>query len=162
MKPIACAAMIAVGLTLPAQAADLGMGMLSYDQGDYPNALAEWTPLADAGDPTAQSLLAMMYRSGEGVRRDPTAAAELYARAARQGHPYAQYNFAEMLRGGEGVPRNLELAFVWFSLAADQIRAGADGSSMASRARDAVAAQLTAGQLQIAQQLADDFRPRAE
>ena len=162
MRTIFCAATLFAGLAAPVAAADLGMGMLAYDQGDYPNALAEWVPLAESGDPTAQSLLAMMYRTGEGLDRDQAMAATLYMRAAHQGHPYAQYNAGEMLRNGEGIAQDLEAAYVWFALAAQQIPVGSDGSSAASRARDAVGANLSADRLAAAQQQLAEFVAASE
>jgi len=154
---LACATVVSVLTMAPAVGADLASGMLAFDQGDYDSALAEWRPLADAGDPTAQSLLGMMYRGGEGVGRDAVAAAAWYRRAAMQGHPYAQYNLGDMYRTGEGVAADLAQAYVWFALAAQQIPRGADGTSSASRARDAVAAGLDGRTLQDAQEQVDAF-----
>ncbi|MGF1624007.1 MAG: tetratricopeptide repeat protein [Alphaproteobacteria bacterium] len=162
MKRLISAAVAGAMMLGPAAAADLAAGMLAFDQGDYPGALAEWTPLADSGDATAQSLLALLYRTGEGVRRDATTAAIWYRRAAMQGHPYAQYNLGEMYRAGDGVPQDLVQAYVWFALAAQQIPPGADGTSSASRARDAVGARLSAPLRRAAQDQIDIFLPSSE
>lgn len=158
-KRLAGAVVASVLVTAPAVGGDLAAGMFAFDQGDYAGALTEWQPLADAGDVTAQSLLGMVYRSGEGVRRDAEAAAGWYRRAAVQGHPYAQYNLGDMYRTGEGVAEDLAEAYIWFALAARQIPDSADGTSSASRARDAVAAQLDGQTLLQARNQVDAFVP---
>lgn len=162
MRRLLSSIAIATLSAAPAAGADLAQGMLAFDQGDYAAALGEWEPLAESGDATAQSLLAMMYRMGEGVARDRVEAARWYRRAAEQGHPYSQFNLGEMYRDGEGVHSDLAQAYVWYALAAAQIPVGADGSSSASRARDAVAAALDPGRLQAAQEKVEAFVPVPE
>ena len=51
---------------------------------------------AQAGDAAAQSLLATMYRSGVGVRRDYVQAVAWYRKAAEQGDPKAEEGLREM------------------------------------------------------------------
>ncbi len=151
---IALAGAMAVLAAPVARAADLGLGMLAYDQGQYAAALAEWVPLAEDGNAMAQALLGLMYRTGEGVVRDPAVAADWYGRAARQGHPYAQFNLAEMLRDGEGVAADPVRAYVWFSLAAEGIPVGEDGTNAASRARDVLGATMSEDAIAEARALA--------
>ena len=45
-------------------------GMDAYDHGDYDTALKEFRPLAEQGDPLAQSYLGGMYAEGEGLPKD--------------------------------------------------------------------------------------------
>lgn len=158
---LAVAAVAAIAAA-PLAAADLGMGMLAFDQGQYAEAFAEWTPLAEAGDATAQSLLGMMYRTGEGVEPDPAVAAAWYRRAALQGHAYAQYNLGEMYLLGVGVATDPGQAYVWFALAAQRIPAAADGSSSASRARDAVGQRLSRADRAAAEERIAAFLPLFE
>lgn len=155
-------AAVAIMAAAPLAAADLGAGMLAFDQGQYADALAEWTPLAESGDATAQSLLGMMYRTGEGVAPDPATAAAWYRRAALQGHAYAQYNLGEMYLLGAGVATDPGQAYVWFALAAQRIPAAADGSSSASRARDAVGQRLSRAARAAAEERITAFLPLPE
>jgi TPR repeat protein len=95
-------------------------GMTSYEAGDYGDALAQWRPLADAGDPAAQFLLGLIHEQGQGVPVDAEAAARWYRRAADQGHPAAQNNLGLLHWMGRGVPRSRELAAQWYAKSAAQ------------------------------------------
>ena len=63
---------------------------------------------------------AQAYENGEGVRRDPLLAANLYCEAARQGNRDAQYNLGWMYANGRGVPRHDGRAVYLFQAAAEQ------------------------------------------
>lgn len=84
--------------------ADVKAGVDAWAAGDFPRAVAQWKPLADAGDPDAQFNLAQAYKLGRGVPRDLTKAEELYASAATKGHLQASDNYGLMLfqRGERG------------------------------------------------------------
>jgi len=109
-----------------AQSDDFAAGLAAYDAGDYPEAVRIWRALAEAGDAFAQTALAGLYRSGEGVRQDLAEAARLYRLAAEQGNDDAQLNLGRMYAEGAGVPRDLVEAYVWLSLAARQGRKWAE------------------------------------
>lgn len=141
---------MALSLMAPsfATANDLGDGMFAYDQGLYREAFEIWRPIAESGDITAQTLLAMVYERGEGVSRNPRLAALWYRRAAEAGHPQAQFQIGRYYRDGLGVERSLPDAFAWFSLAAQSIPKNASGENSATKAlvdlsdkMDAVAAE---------------------
>ena len=53
-------------LSSPVAAQDFQKGSAAYQAGDFATALQEWTPLADAGDATAQYNRGIMYRQGQG------------------------------------------------------------------------------------------------
>ncbi|MEJ6000881.1 lytic transglycosylase domain-containing protein [Paucibacter soli] len=57
---------------------------------------------------------------GDGVPRDPVAAAQLYCRAARYGDPVAQFNLAWMLVHARGIARDDAQAAHLFNAAAEQ------------------------------------------
>src|SRR6266699_4291765 len=106
--------------------ADFDDGMRAYlHHQDYATALQEWRPLAEQGDPRAQSMLGVMYHFGQGVPRDYTEAAQWYRRAADQGNAKAQHNLGVLYANGEGVPQNDAIAVQWFRKAAEQGNAGA-------------------------------------
>ncbi|MBT3067067.1 transglycosylase SLT domain-containing protein [Rhodoferax sp. U11-2br] len=88
-------------------------------------ALAPELSLAQDNTPpgaTPRSLFeqAQAYENGEGVRRDPLMAANLYCEAARQGDRDAQYNLGWMYANGRGVPRHDGRALFLFRAAAEQ------------------------------------------
>ena len=89
-------------------------------KGDPATALRILRPLADKGDAAAQSNLALMYATGQGVPLSLTEAAKWYRLAADQGRANAQYNLGRMHATGQGMPPNLAEALKWWRAAADQ------------------------------------------
>jgi TPR repeat protein len=83
------AAAATMSLTVPAHA-DVKTGVDAWQQGDYAKAIAEWRPLAEAGDPDAQFNLGQAYKLGRGVPADMTIAIGWYRKAAQQGHLRAE------------------------------------------------------------------------
>jgi soluble lytic murein transglycosylase-like protein len=63
---------------------------------------------------------ALAYEHGDGVARDPVAAAQLYCRAARYGDAEAQFNLAWMLTNARGIERDDVQAAHLFAAAAEQ------------------------------------------
>lgn len=63
---------------------------------------------------------ALAYEHGDGVPRDPVAAAQLYCRAARYGDAEAQFNLAWMLTNSRGIERDDAQAAHLFAAAAEQ------------------------------------------
>jgi len=100
--------------------ADFATGQEAYDTGDYETALAEWLPLAEAGDADGQFGMGLLYGNGYGVELDDFQALKWYVLAAGQGHAKAQCNIAVMHANGWGVPQSDEQALKWYTLAAEQ------------------------------------------
>ena len=90
------APLIAAAMTAPASA-DVKEGVDAWQAGDYPAAVAEWRPLALAGDPDAQFNLGQAYKLGRGVPADLSQAETWYRRAAKQGHLQAEDNLGLIL-----------------------------------------------------------------
>ncbi len=160
LRPTLAIAAVLVLMMLPATSparADLAAGMFAYDQGDYATALAEWTPLAEDGDPTAQALLGLMYRGTPGIQADNAVSADWYRRAAEQGHPHAQYNLGLAYQSGRGVARDDVAAHMWLDLAARGIPTGPDGSNAASQRRDALAIRMTPAEVAEATRQAENW-----
>lgn len=63
---------------------------------------------------------ALALENGEGIERDPTAAAKLYCEAARLGDAASQFNLAWMYSNGRGVERSDQWAAFFFHAAAEQ------------------------------------------
>ncbi len=89
-------AVAALALAAPAQA-DVKSGVDAWQRGDYAAAVAEWRPLALAGDPDAQFNLGQAYKLGRGVSADLGQAEAWYRRAAKQGHLQAEDNLGLVL-----------------------------------------------------------------
>ena len=126
---------IITGLTLSmllasgvASAADFIKGLAAAQSGDFKTALAEWTPLAEQGDASAQSNLGVMYDNGWGVPENDKTAVKWYTLAAEQGLASAQFNLGLMNDNGEGVPENDKTAVKWYTKAAEQGLASAQGN----------------------------------
>jgi len=78
---------------------------------------------ADGVEAAKRELLrtqALALENGEGVERDPMAAAKLYCEAARLGDAAAQFNLAWMYSNGRGVERSDQWAAFFFHAAAEQ------------------------------------------
>lgn len=91
----------------------------SPDLPDDPR-VAALTARASAGDVAAQHDLALAYRQGEGVARNPALAAAWFEKAAAQGSAVAQFNLGKLYEEGRGVQRDPALAFSWYRKAAEQ------------------------------------------
>jgi peptidoglycan hydrolase-like protein with peptidoglycan-binding domain len=75
-----------------------------------------------------------------------------FKESAQNGHAAAQYMLGRLYQEGRGIDRDLVQAYAWYDVSA------LGGYSPAGAARDALAPQLTAGQLQTATNLASQFR----
>ncbi len=119
MKQLTIATFLIISC-VTAWAADFEKGLAAYNSGNYATALAEWKPLADQGNASAQANLGVMYDSGEGVIEDDREAVKWYRLAAEQGYAPAQARLGFMYANGEGVIEDDKEAFKWYRLAAQQ------------------------------------------
>jgi len=175
---------VLLGSTGPSWGADYDKAFAAYQSGDFATALQELIPLAEEGHVDAQFGLAWMYESGEGVPQDYKTAVKWYTLAAEQGDAGAQFYLGWLYFNGQGVPQNYETAVKWYTLAAEQGDARAqiglglmfsqgngvmkefvyahmwgniaasNGDENGSKLRDAVAKEMTAAQIEKAEQLA--------
>ena len=113
--------------------------------------LDELRKLAEQGDAYAQYLLGSRDHIGEGVPEDDAQAMRWYERAANQGYVDAQAAAGAYYWAGRGVPKDLTRAYFWSTLALHQ-----GDTSMESRLQG-LALQMTAAQVAMAQQQADDW-----
>ena len=160
---LACliSALAVVAVLKPATAAPtVRQGVAAMARQDYPAAVAILSPLAQRGDPVAQTYLGYLYAMGRGVPQDYTQAAIWYRRAAEQGHSGAQYELGLLYDKGQGVPVNVIQAEKWLILAtAAAPKAAADDRT---RMRDAVRTKMTVGDLAQARMEALAWQPRRE
>jgi len=98
----ACAATALLLLCAQAGAApsDVKAGVDRWMRGDYAGAIAQWRPLAEAGNADAQFNLGQAYKLGRGVPANAATAQSWYQKAARQGHEQAQVNVGLLLYNG--------------------------------------------------------------
>mgnify|MGYP005629668057 FL=1 len=102
-----------------------------------------WTQKAvKQGDGGAQFNLANMYETGDLVAKNFPLAAKLYQLAARADIPLAQYRLGVFFLEGLGGTRDRVRAFVWFSRAAANERAGGLAAH-AAKARDKIGQRLS-------------------
>ncbi len=91
----------------------------AFQRGYYLSALRIAEPLANLGDPAAQTLLGEIYGRGLGVPRDETEAARWYGVAAKAGVPEAQFRYAMLLIEGRAVAHDDAMARDLMKAAAD-------------------------------------------
>jgi tetratricopeptide (TPR) repeat protein len=87
---------------------------------DYKEAVKHLSVAAEHGNDDAQSLLAGMYRDGEGVAQNDQRAFFWQEKAAMQGHPCDQRLLGLMYEHGVGVEQDPDKALFWYQKAADQ------------------------------------------
>ena len=96
---IVVGAMVAPLLGIPAAVAGPWEdGMAAYNRGDYTPAIRLFRPLAEQGNPKAQSVLGVMFRKGEGVPRNPARAHMWFSFAAARGDAKAKAELREVSR----------------------------------------------------------------
>ena len=101
----------------PVTLADFKAASSAYQQKDFIKAFGAFSQLAENGDPKSQTILAMMYRYGEGTSIDLEKAFYWYLEAGMQKFPPAQYTVGIMLADGIGVSADQEAAKEWLELA---------------------------------------------
>ena len=73
-------------------------GMVAYNRGDYVPAIRLFRPLAEQGNPKAQTQIGTMYRKGEGTASSLTRAFMWFSVAARRGDAKAKAGLREVSR----------------------------------------------------------------
>ena len=103
--------------------------------GHQAEAAALYSKLAEAGDSRAQTRLAWMYESGQGVERDLDEAGRRFLIAGQAGDAEAQYALAVMYKTGKGQPVDVEQSTQWMERSAAQKYPPALAAMAAERAR---------------------------
>ena len=83
---------------------------VAYDRANYATALKIWLPLAEQGDPEAQTYVGDIYEKGLGRSPDYAIAANWYQRAAEQSYASAQVSLGQLYERGLGVPKDMVAA----------------------------------------------------
>jgi TPR repeat protein len=126
---------------------------LMYDEGlgvpqNGKKAVKWYRMAAEQGEKLAQYYLGTMFEEGRGVPLDYKEAVKWYRLAAGQGHVKAQYKLGLMYLKGQGVLQNSEIAYAWWSVAASK------GHEEARKYKQSAQEQMTAEQIEKAQQIA--------
>lgn len=90
----------------------------AYRAGDYQQALATWSRLAEKGDAKAQNNMGVLYSEGHGVERDNEIALAWFTKSAEQGFVLAQANLGDSYFNGDIVPQDYGQAAYWYALSA--------------------------------------------
>ena len=139
----------------PAAAGPVQAGIAAYNAQDYQAAARLLLPLAQHGNPQAQTYVGFMFQNGRGLPQNYVAAADWYRRASEQGVPVAQFNLGLMYDKGMGVPLDYVLAYKWLNVAT--ARATPAEREYWLRIRNAVASKLTLVQRTAGQDLASEW-----
>jgi hypothetical protein len=128
VKAIVAAFILVVSFAGSAAAGPLEDADAAFKKGDYATALRLIRPLAEQGDAGVQSVLGLMYYSGQGVPQDYAAAASWFRKAAERGDADAQYDLGVMYDEGQGIPQDYAAAMSWYRKAAEQGKAAAQNN----------------------------------
>lgn len=91
-----------------------GWGKLKKDKS---GAISYFIQGANAGCPTAQTMLGHAYKKGKGVPKSLTKAINWYKKAGETGEPIASYFVGEFYWKGKGTKKDIPEALYWLSLA---------------------------------------------
>jgi uncharacterized protein len=95
-----------------------------------------------------------MYGKGKGVPQDYKEAVRWYRLSAEQGDAMAQYNLGLKYYKGQGVPQDYVLAHMWWNIA------GSNGYKNAVENRNIVEKKMTKQQIEKAQEMARNWKPK--
>jgi TPR repeat protein len=122
-------------------------GQIACGNGNYAEALAIFSLLAEGGDRFAQFEIGCMHAEGQGVEQNYGEAAIWLRRAADQKHAFAQYALGSLYLEGLGVEKNYPVAHMLFVMSV------ANGHEAAAELRDMAAKHLTRTQVDDAHKL---------
>ncbi len=115
--------LVTLALTLsavPVAAGTIDDASAAYYRGDYKLVMRLVRPLAEQGNAEAQSILGLLYNTGQGVPVDYAEAARWLRRAAEQGKAPAQFGLGGLYANGQGVPQDYVEAARWYRRSAEQ------------------------------------------
>ncbi|MBS0152858.1 MAG: sel1 repeat family protein [Nitrospira sp.] len=133
-------------------AQSIGEAEFAYERGDYTQAARIFSPFAEQGVASAQFYLGLMHEKGRGVRQDHSVALMWFRKAAAQGYAGPQNNLGLIYERGRGVRKDVVRALMWYTIAVALLN-GDEGNTAIQR-RDHLISQMTAAQIEQAQELA--------
>jgi uncharacterized protein len=164
----ALAALMVIGSAAAALAGDAEECKNTKIGADRSAVAAACTRLAEKGEGWAQCYLGFLYAVGHGVPQDDKAAAEWYRKAAEQGVALCQLLVGLEYAKGGAVPQDDVQAYMWFELAAAAFPQGSkdpqerSNHDQAVKNRDIAAGRMTQAQIEEAQRLAREWKPKTK
>ena len=92
--------------TTGSECAIRGGEYVAHDRANFKTALKVWLPLAQSGDPKAQTYVGEIYEKGLGTQPNYVKAANWYQQASNKGYARAKMSLGSLYERGLGVPRN--------------------------------------------------------
>lgn len=134
--------------------------LAAYKRGEYDLVFKHLRVILRGSDyPQADQLAGVMYRSGQGVEKDPAKAIEHLTKAAEAGLPLAQHYLGAMLYAGEGGPVDPIGALMWLQIASVTYPPGPP-RARAEQDRDNLSTQISRRDRERAAALADEWLDR--
>ena len=130
-------------------------GLKAAEKDDYKTAFDKWHALAKQGDVKTQATVAVLYHTGQGVKKDYEKAFYWYKKAAEQGNPASQANLGVMYAKGTGTKQDIVQSYAWYSVAAAAHKDKKVGNKLWGI--DAIASQLSKKEMEKAKQLAQQY-----
>lgn len=113
-----------------------------YKQGKFEEVVKDLKPLAEGGHHGAEELMGIMYKEGQGVKKDTLKGFDLLSRAAEENRALAQHHIALMYYLGDGVTKDPVMALSWLHIAIVHYADGPE-KDRARQDRDRLYTQLT-------------------
>ena len=123
---------------------------------DFQQAFKWYERAAEQGNSDAQYCLGMMYDEGKGIPQDYQEALKWIRRAAEQGDSRSQFLLGVHYESGDRAPNDYVLAYKWYNLAAEQ------GDEDCIEQQNIIAKKMTSSQIEKAQRLTREFKPKKE
>ena len=95
-------------------------GIVAYEAGDYEKAKDLLIILAEQDHSGSQFIIATMYNTGKGVKKDIDTAIRWYIQASNNGNASAAYMLASKYRYGDGVIQDYEQALKFYTIASSK------------------------------------------
>lgn len=141
-----------------AQLAFLYLGSKVVPQ-DYAEARRWAQASADQGAAVGWGALGAVYRAADNPNRDPVQATAAFRRAAMLGYSDALWEMGRAYATGQGVAADPVLAYVWYDLWARRLDPAVPFRPGALRLRDDASLLLLPDELELARQIAADWKP---
>ena len=130
-------------------------GLSAAQKDNYKTAFKKWKKLAQKGNVQVQATVAVLYHTGQGVKKDYKKAFYWYKKAAEKGNSQSQANLGVMYAKGTGTKRDIVQSYAWYSVAAAANKDKKVGNELWGI--DAVSAMLSKKQMEKAKRLAKQY-----
>lgn len=126
---------------------------------DYAEARRWAQAAADQGAAVGWGALGAVYRAADNPNRDPVQATAAFRRAAMLGYSDAQWEMGRAYAIGQGVTGDPLLAYAWYDIWSRRLDPAVPFLPGALRLRDDASLLLLPDELELARQIAADWKP---